>query len=43
MVRQYSFTMESIENMIPWERLYHVELLNKYIKEELEEMEKANR
>jgi len=36
----YSFT--ELEDMIPWERTIYVELVNKWVKEEQERIDKRN-
>lgn len=40
MIQHHNWSLEEIENMMPWEREIYVGLLSKWIKEENERMEK---
>ncbi len=40
MIQHHHWSLEEIENMMPWEREIYVGLLSKWIKEENERMEK---
>ena len=40
LMTHYKYTLADIENMIPWEREIYLGLLDKYIKEENERIQK---
>lgn len=42
MKQNHSWSIEEIENMIPWEREVYVSLLKQHIEEENEKMKKHN-
>ena len=42
MMQYHKYSLTEIENMMPWEREIYVGLLEKYIKEENERIEKQN-
>ena len=39
MVQHHKYSLEEIENMIPWERRIYIELLIQHLKNEKEQME----
>jgi hypothetical protein len=39
MVQHHKYSLEEIENMIPWERRIYIELLIQHLKDEKEHME----
>jgi hypothetical protein len=42
MVQHHKYSLEELNNMIPWERQIYVALLMEYIKEENERLKKQN-
>jgi hypothetical protein len=42
-MQEHKYSLEELENMIPWERTVYVSLLIKHIKELNEKIEKQNR
>ena len=43
MMQYHKYSLTELENMMPWEREIYVGLLQNYIKEENERIEKENR
>ena len=43
MMQYHKYSLTELENMLPWEREIYVGLLQNYIKEENERIEKENR
>jgi|TARA_R110001592_G_scaffold64909_2_gene199457 hypothetical protein len=43
MMQYHKYSLTELENMLPWEREIYVGLLQNYIKEENEKIEKENR
>ena len=43
MMQYHKYSLTELENMMPWEREIYVGLLQNYIKEENEKIEKENR
>ena len=41
-MQQFQYSLTELENMMPWEREIYMGLLQKYIKEENERIEKQN-
>ena len=42
MMQHHKYSLTEIENMMPWEREIYIGLLEQYIKEENEKIEKRN-
>jgi len=42
-MQHHKYSLDELENMIPWEREVYVSLLVNYLKEERERREKQNR
>lgn len=42
MKQQFSWSIQEIENLMPWEREVYVALLKQYVEEENERMKKRN-
>tara|TARA_Y100001973_G_scaffold83901_1_gene124560 strand:- start:90 stop:239 length:150 start_codon:yes stop_codon:yes gene_type:complete len=42
MMQHHKYSLTELENMMPWEREIYIGLLQKYIKEENERIEKRN-
>lgn len=42
MIQHHNWSLESLENMVPWERDYYVILLNNHVQEENERIERQN-
>ena len=42
LMQHHKYSLTELENMMPWEREIYVGLLEKYIKEENERIEKQN-
>ena len=43
MIQHHKYSLTELENMLPWEREIYVGLLQNWIKEENERIEKENR
>ena len=43
MMQHHKYSLTELENMLPWERDVYVGLLQKYIKEENERIERENK
>ena len=43
MMQHHGYSLTELDNMMPWEREIYVGLLQQYIKEENERIEKENR
>ena len=43
MMQHHSYSLTELDNMLPWEREIYVSLLQQWIKEENERIEKNNR
>ena len=43
LMTHHSYSLEDLENMMPWEREIYVTLLTQWIKEENEKRKRANR
>ena len=43
LMQHHKYSLEELENMIPWEREIYTTLLTRHIKEENEKIEKLNR
>jgi hypothetical protein len=43
MMQHHSYSLTELDNMLPWEREIYVSLLQQWIKEENERIEKQNR
>ena len=43
MIQHHKYSLEEIENMLPWEREIYTGLLAQWIKEENERVEKENK
>lgn len=41
-MQYHSYSLNELENMIPWERLTYVALVSKHVKEENERIKKEN-
>ena len=42
MMHEHNFTLDTLENMIPWEREMYIALVEKHVKKENERMKKQN-
>jgi hypothetical protein len=42
-MQHHKYSLEDLENMIPWEREIYIALLTRHVKEEQEKMEKRIR
>lgn len=42
LVHQYKYTLSELENMIPWERDMYISMVNSWVKEETEKVNKVN-
>ena len=43
MMQHHKYSLEELENMIPWEREIYIALLTRHVKEQQEKMEKQIR
>ena len=43
MMQHHNYSLEELENMMPWEREIYLGLLMNYLKEEKERIERENR
>ena len=43
MMQHHKYSLEELENMVPWEREIYIGLLMNYLREEKEKMEQENR
>ena len=43
MMQHHNYSLEELENMMPWEREIYLGLLMQYLKEEKERVERENR
>ena len=43
MMQHHNYSLEELENMVPWEREIYIGLLMKYLRDEKEKMEQENR
>ena len=43
MMQHHNYSLEDLENMIPWEREIYVTLLTQYIKEENDKIQQSTR
>jgi hypothetical protein len=43
MMQHHNYSLEELENMVPWEREIYIGLLMKYLQDEKEQMEQENR
>ena len=43
MMQHHNYSLEELENMVPWEREIYIGLLMNYLREEKEKMEQENR
>jgi len=41
-MRNHSFTLESLDNMIPWEREIYISLVKDHVRQEKESRKKKN-
>jgi hypothetical protein len=40
MMQEYKYTLEDLENMLPWERKIYVSMLEKFLKEKEKSLER---
>ena len=43
MMQHHNYSLEELENMVPWEREIYIGLLMNYLQDEKEQMEQENR
>ena len=43
MMQHYNYSLEELENMVPWEREIYIGLLMKYLQDEKDQMEQEKR
>ena len=43
MMQHHNYSLEELENMVPWEREIYIGLLMNYLREEKEQMEQEKR
>ena len=43
MMQHHNYSLEELENMVPWEREIYIGLLMNYLQDEKEQMEQDNR
>ena len=43
MMQHHNYSLEELENMVPWEREIYIGLLMKYLQNEKEQIEQENR
>jgi hypothetical protein len=43
MMQHHNYSLEELENMVPWEREIYIGLLMKYLQDEKEQIEQENR
>ena len=43
MMQHHNYSLEELENMVPWERDIYIGLLMNYLQEEKEQIEQENR
>ena len=43
MMQHHNYSLEELENMVPWEREIYIGLLMKYLQDEREQMEQEKR
>ena len=43
MMQHHNYSLEELDNMVPWEREIYIGLLMKYLQEEREQMEQEKR
>jgi hypothetical protein len=43
MMQHHNYSLEELENMVPWEREIYIGLLMNYLRDEKEQMEQENR
>jgi len=43
MMQHHNYSLEELDNMVPWEREIYIGLLMNYLRDEKEQMEQENR